>query len=195
MTCTIIESTNDLPADAQFPNGMAAIDTETLGLKITRDRLCLCQISNGEGTVWLIKFDGTDYSAPNLNKLLANPRILKLFHFARFDIAVLAHYVGTMTEGIYCTKIASRLTRTYSDRHGLKALVEELLDIPVSKEQQMSNWASPTLTEAQKSYAAADVLYLHNLKKILDERLRDMNRIDHDNAHSSNAFSHCSLFN
>jgi ribonuclease D len=178
MNINIVECENDLPADARFPNGMVAIDTETLGLNVRRDRLCLCQLADGAGNVWLVKFDGSNYSAPNLNKLLADPKILKIFHFARFDMAALCNALGTMPAPVYCTKIASRLTRTYTDRHSLKILVEEIVGESLDKNEQSSDWAEPVLTEAQKHYAASDVLYLHALKEALDEKLADRNRRD-----------------
>jgi ribonuclease D len=176
MNINIVECDGDLPTGIHFPNGMVAIDTETLGLNVKRDRLCLCQLADGTGNVWLVKFDGSDYSAPNLKKLLADPKILKLFHFARFDMAVLSHALGTMPAPVYCTKIASRLTRTYTDRHSLKALVEEIIGESLDKNEQSSDWAEPLLTESQKHYAASDVLYLHTLKEALDEKLTSRNR-------------------
>ena len=178
MKINLIESVNDLPADAKFPNGAVAIDTETLGLNLHRDRLCVAQLSDGEGNVWLVKFDGTDYSAPNLNKLLADEKITKIYHYARFDVASLYHYLGTMSAPNYCTKIASRLTRTYTDRHGLKTIVGELLGEMMDKTEQSSDWASPMLSEAQKHYAACDVIYLHQLKEEFDVKLKDRGRED-----------------
>ncbi len=172
MGINLTECFNDLPDGVNFPNGMVAIDTETLGLKIHRDRLCLCQVGDGEGNVWLIKFDGKNYNAPNLKKVLEDKNLLKLFHFARFDIAVIDKYLGSLAHPVYCTKIASKLTRTYTERHGLKILVEELLGESISKAEQQTNWASEKLTEAQKHYAASDVIYLHSLKKILDKNLK-----------------------
>ncbi len=168
----------DLPADATFPNGMAAVDTETMGLNIPRDRLCLVQVGDGAGNVWLVKFNGDDYhQATNLKAMLQNPKILKMFHFGRFDIAVMQHYLGVQTAPVYCTKIASKLTRTYSDRHGLKSIVQELLGVELDKEQQTSDWGAPELSEAQKHYAACDVLYLHGLKEVLDEKLKTTDRL------------------
>jgi ribonuclease D len=158
---------DDLPAGLTFPNGVA-IDTETLGLNPHRDRLCLVQLSNGDGAAHLVQFDGKDYSAPRLKALLADPKVLKIFHFARFDIAVLQQYLGVATTPIYCTKIASKLARTYTDRHGLKDLVGELLGIELSKQQQSSDWGAANLSDSQKSYAANDVLHLHALKTKLD---------------------------
>ncbi|MBS0251034.1 MAG: ribonuclease D, partial [Proteobacteria bacterium] len=152
----------DLPAGLSFPNGVA-IDTETLGLNPHRDRLCLVQLSSGDGTAHLVKFDGKNYDAPRLKALLADPAILKIFHFARFDIAVMKQYLGAETAPLYCTKIASKLARTYTDRHGLKDLVGELLGIEISKQQQSSDWGAPELSESQMAYAANDVLHLHAL--------------------------------
>jgi len=160
----------DLPAGLTFPNGVA-IDTETLGLNPHRDRLCLAQLSAGDGTAHLVQFDGSDYSAPRLKALLADPKTVKIFHFARFDIAVLEKYLGVATTPVYCTKIASRLVRTYTDRHGLKDLCAELLGIELSKQQQSSDWAASELSEAQMAYAASDVLHLHALKARLDAML------------------------
>jgi ribonuclease D len=160
----------DLPAEARYPAGVA-IDTETLGLNPLRDRLCLVQLSGGDGTADLVQIAPGQRAAPNLTRLLADPGVTKIFHFARFDIAVLFHTFGVMTEPLYCTKIASKLTRTYTDRHGLKDLAKEMVDIDLSKQQQSSDWASETLSEAQLAYAASDVLYLHGIKAKLDERL------------------------
>ena len=160
----------DLPDTARY-SGAVAIDTETLGLNPLRDRLCLVQLSSGDGDADLIQIAPGQTRAPNLVKLLADPAVTKLFHFARFDIAVLYHTFGVMVEPIYCTKIASRLTRTYTDRHGLKDLVKDLLDIDLSKQQQSSDWASENLSEAQLAYAASDVLHLHAMKAKLDDRL------------------------
>ncbi|MBY0559735.1 ribonuclease H-like domain-containing protein [Hyphomicrobium sp.] len=160
----------DLPAGLTFPNGVA-IDTETLGLNPHRDRLCLVQLSSGDGTAHLVKFDGKDYSAPRLKALLTDPKVLKIFHFARFDIAVLEQYLGVATTPVYCTKIASKLSRTYTDRHGLKDLVGELLGIELSKQQQSSDWGASELSDSQKAYAANDVLHLHALKTKLDVML------------------------
>ncbi|WP_414461601.1 ribonuclease D [Hyphomicrobium sp. DY-1] len=160
----------DLPAGLSFPNGVA-IDTETLGLNPHRDRLCLVQLSSGDGTAHLVKFDGKNYDAPRLKALLTDPAIVKIFHFARFDIAVMKQYLGVETAPLYCTKIASKLARTYTDRHGLKDLVGELLGIEISKQQQSSDWGAPELSESQMAYAANDVLHLHALKSKLDTML------------------------
>lgn len=161
----------DLPAEALGP-GPVAVDTETMGLITPRDRLCLVQISDGRGDEHLVRFaPGSDYAAPNLRAVLADPGRLKLYHFARFDLAAIKHYIGVMAAPAYCTKTASRLIRTYTDRHGLKELVRELLGQEVSKQQQSSDWGAPDLSEAQKDYAASDVRYLHAMRTILDERL------------------------
>jgi ribonuclease D len=161
---------NDLPAGLGFGSSVA-VDTETMGLKPHRDRLCVVQLSGGDGNAHLVQLDGTDWSAPNLKALLANPAVLKIFHFARFDVGVLAHHLGVVTEPVYCTKIASRLVRTYTDRHGLKDLCAELLGVELSKQQQSSDWGADKLTDQQRHYAASDVLYLHALKAKLDAML------------------------
>jgi len=161
----------DLPVGV-LADGPVAIDTETMGLITPRDRLCLVQISDGQGDEHLIRFaPGSSYAAPNLRAIIADPHRLKLFHFGRFDIAALQHYLGVLAAPVYCTKIASRLVRTYTDRHGLKEIVRELLGLDISKQQQSSDWGSPTLTDAQRDYAASDVRFLHALKAELDVRL------------------------
>jgi ribonuclease D len=160
----------DLPADFN-PGSAVAIDTETLGLKPARDKLCLVQISTGDGNAVLVQMDRTKYDAPNLKALLANPKVLKIFHFARFDVAVLKQYIDVDTAPLFCTKIASKLVRTYTDRHGLKELVRELLGIDLNKLQQSSDWGAHSLTDAQKAYAAEDVVYLHELKQRLEQML------------------------
>ena len=160
----------DLPADLKL-SGPIAIDTETLGLNPLRDRLCLVQLSCGDGVAHLVQFSGQNYEAPVLSNLLADKQVEKIFHFARFDVAVLYHYLGVMTQPVYCTKIASKLVRTYTDRHGLKDLCRELIGVEISKQQQSSDWGSPELTEEQCKYAASDVLYLHQLKNKLDHML------------------------
>lgn len=157
----------DLPADVKF-EGDIAVDTEAMGLNNLRDRLCLVQLSDGKGDEHLVQFRIGEYDAPNLKKLLTNPKITKIFHFARFDIAILKHYLGVRTAPIYCTKIASRLTRTYTDRHGFKDLCRELLGVEVSKQQQSSDWGADTLTPEQQEYAASDVRYLHRLREKFD---------------------------
>ena len=160
----------DLPASVTFKDSVA-IDTETLGLNPLRDRLCLVQLSAGDGDAHLVQFDGSDYGAPHLKALLTNPAITKIFHFARFDIAVLKHYLGVETAPIYCTKIVSKLVRTYTDRHGLKDLVSELAGVELDKQQQSSDWGAATLTDKQRQYAASDVLHLHAAKAKLDAML------------------------
>ena len=160
----------DLPDNISFGN-CVAIDTETMGLNPHRDRLCLVQLSAGDGTAHLVRFDLGAYNAPNLTRLLADKAVTKLFHFARFDVAMLKHYLGVETRPVYCTKIASRLVRTYTDRHGLRDVVKDLLGHEVSKQQQSSDWGDPNLNEAQLKYAAGDVLHLHALKAKLDEML------------------------
>jgi ribonuclease D len=160
----------DLPDLSAYGNSVA-IDTETLGLNPLRDRLCVVQLSPGDGTADVVQIPATGVSSPNLVKLLSDPKRLKIFHFARFDIAVLFHAYNVMTGPIYCTKIASRIARTYTDRHGLKDLTRELLNIEISKQQQSSDWGAEELSEAQISYAASDVLHLHALKEKLDEML------------------------
>ncbi|MBN8817162.1 MAG: ribonuclease D [Sphingomonas sp.] len=168
---TVYFHEEDLPAGV-LADGPVAIDTETMGLITPRDRLCVVQISDGKGDEHLIRFaPGSDYAAPNLRAIIADPNRLKLFHFGRFDIAALQHYMGVLATPVYCTKIASRLTRTYTDRHGLKELVRELLGFDISKQQQSSDWGGPVLSDAQRDYAASDVRYLHQLKTELDVRL------------------------
>jgi ribonuclease D len=161
---------NDLPAGLTFGSSVA-IDTETLGLRPHRDRLCVVQLSSGDGNAHLVQFDGKDWSAPNLKALLTDAAVLKIFHFARFDVATLAHHLGVTTAPIYCTKIASKLVRTYTDRHGLKDLCSELAGVELSKQQQSSDWGADKLTDQQRHYAASDVLYLHALKTKLDAML------------------------
>jgi len=160
----------DLP-DGLDLGPIVAIDSETMGLIPGRDRLCVVQLSSGDGNAHLVQIAADQETAPNLVRMLADPDCLKLFHFGRFDIAVLLHRFGVLTAPVYCTKIASRLVRTYTDRHGLKDLSRELLDIEVSKQQQSSDWGAETLTPAQIEYAASDVLHLHKLKAALDIRL------------------------
>jgi ribonuclease D len=167
---TIHNHINDLPDGLTLgPN--VAIDTETMGLDPRRDRLCVVQLSSGDGHAHLVQIDRGQTAAPNLERLLTDPAILKLFHFGRFDIAALQNAFGVRTAPVWCTKIASRMTRTFTDRHGLKYLLIELLGVDVSKQQQTSDWGAATLTEAQKEYAASDVLYLHKLKTELESRL------------------------
>jgi ribonuclease D len=161
---------NDLP-DGLHLGPIVAIDTETMGLDPRRDRLCLVQMSSGDGHAHLVQIDRGQTRAPNLERMLADPAVLKLFHFGRFDIAALKNAFGVTTAPVYCTKIASKLIRTFTDRHGLKYLLQELVGVDVSKQQQTSDWGSEKLTEAQLEYAASDVLYLHRLKDELDRRL------------------------
>ena len=160
----------DLPSDLNLGT-VVAIDSETMGLKPQRDRLCLIQLSSGDGNAHLVQFERCNYTAPNLVKLLEDPDITKVFHYARFDVAIIKKYLRAQTNSIYCTKIASKLVRTYTDKHGLKDLCKELLDLDLSKQQQSSDWGAKNLTEEQKKYAASDVLYLHRIKEILDQRL------------------------
>jgi ribonuclease D len=168
----------DLPADLAFANGPIAVDTEAMGLIPGRDRLCLVQLSDGKGDEHLVRFArGSDYSAPNLKALLSDPERLKLYHFARFDLGIMQAYLGIVAAPVYCTRTASRLVRTYTDRHGLKDLVKELLNVDVSKQQQTSDWGADELSEAQREYAAGDVRYLHALKEKLDERLEREDRV------------------
>jgi ribonuclease D len=160
----------DLPEDIDFGTSVA-IDTETMGLQPHRDRLCLVQLSSGDGHAHLVKFDGKSYDAPRLKALIGDPNVLKLFHFGRFDLAVMYHYLGVMPEPIYCTKIAAKLIRTFTDKHGLKNLCKDLLDIDISKQQQTSDWGAEEYCDAQLDYAAGDVLYLHAIKEKLDAAL------------------------
>jgi ribonuclease D len=167
----------DLPQGLDF-GASVAVDTETLGLIPRRDKLCLVQLSSGDGNAHLVQLDRSGYDAPNLKALLTNPEVLKLFHFARFDVAVLKYYLGVDVAPLYCTKIASKLTRTYTDRHGLKDLIKELLGIELNKQQQSSDWGAHVLSDAQKQYAAQDVIYLHELKARLDQMLAREGRTD-----------------
>jgi len=160
----------DLPDNLDL-GPLVAIDSETLGLNPTRDRLCLAQLSAGNGVCHAVQFAPGEYAAPNLKKLLGDPKVTKLFHFARFDVAMFQRYLGVTTAPVYCTKIASKLVRTYTDKHGLKDLVKELLSVDLSKEQQSSDWGAPELSEKQLAYAANDDAYLHRLKDVLDGML------------------------
>lgn len=164
--------------DAARYSGAIAIDTETLGLVPRRDRLCLVQLSPGDGTADLVQIAADQYEAPNLIALIANPGLTKIFHFARFDIAVLYHTFGVTCTPVFCTKIASKLTRTYTDRHGLKDNLRELLEVDISKQQQSSDWGAPALSDAQMEYAASDVLHLHALRDKLTARLEREGRMD-----------------
>jgi len=167
----------DLPSDYD-PGTTIAIDTETLGLNPYRDRLCLVQISRGDGDADLVQFPPEPVECPNLKRMLADPRVLKLFHFARFDLATLYNRLRVMPSPVWCTKIASKLTRTYTDRHGLRDLVKELLGLEISKQQQSSDWGAPVLSEAQLAYAASDVLHLHALKQKLEALLVREQRLE-----------------
>ena len=168
----------DLPADV-LADGPVAVDTETMGLITARDRLCVVQISDGQGDEHLVRFGvNSSFDAPNLKAVLADPARVKLYHFARFDLAAIEHYLGVTAAPVFCTKIASKLTRTYTDRHGLKMLVNELLGEEISKQQQSSDWGAPVITDAQREYAASDVRYLHRLRDIFEERLLRENRME-----------------
>lgn len=167
---------NDLPDDLDLGNTVA-IDCETMGLNPMRDRLCVVQMSGGDGNAHLVQIAKGQTEAPNLCRMLADPDVLKLFHFGRFDIAAMQNAFGTVTAPVYCTKIASRLVRTYTDRHGLKNLLQELLGVDVSKQQQSSDWGANELTKAQIAYAASDVLYLHKLRKQLNKMLEREGRM------------------
>jgi ribonuclease D len=168
----------DLPADVRFADGPIAVDTEAMGLVAGRDRLCLVQLSDGKGDEHLVRFRrGSNYAAPNLKALLDDSNRLKLYHFARFDVGIMQAYLGIMAAPLYCTRTASRLVRTYTDRHGLKDLVKELLNVDLSKAQQTSDWGAAEISDAQRDYAASDVRYLHALKEKLDERLAREDRV------------------
>jgi len=171
---TITLHKGDLPADVTF-KGAVAIDTEAMGLNHHRDPLCVVQLSSGDGTAHVVQLDRTSYDAPNLKKLLADPDIVKIFHFARFDVAGLQHALGVVTTPVFCTKIASKIARTYTDGHGLKNLTKELLGIDLSKQQQSSDWGAAELSSAQLSYAASDVLHLH---KLMDKLIVMLTRED-----------------
>jgi ribonuclease D len=160
----------DLPEGLDLGPSVA-IDTETLGLNPVRDRLCLVQLSSGDGTAHLVQFGRDQYHAPHLKRLLSDPKVLKLYHFARFDLATVRRYLGVTAAPVYCTRTASKLARTYTDKHGLKDLVKELLDVDLSKQQQSSDWGAENLTDQQLAYAANDVAFLHRLKDALDKML------------------------
>ncbi|MFP3385531.1 ribonuclease D [Tritonibacter scottomollicae] len=168
---------NDLP-DTLDLGPVVAIDCETMGLNPHRDRLCVVQMSSGDGNAHLVQIAKGQSEAPNLTRILTDPKVLKLFHFGRFDIAALYQTFGALTAPVYCTKIASRMVRTYTDRHGLKNLTQDLLGLDISKQQQMSDWGAETLTQAQRDYAASDVLHLHRLREELDLRLEREDRRD-----------------
>ena len=160
----------DLPYDVKFVDSVA-VDSETMGLDPNRDRLCVVQLSSGDGDAHLVVMDKSNYDAPNLKALMEDPDVLKIFHFARFDVAVMKKYLGVDTAPIYCTKIASKLVRTYTDRHGLKELCRELVGVSLDKQQQSSDWGAAELSQEQQTYAASDVLYLHKMKERLDMML------------------------
>ena len=169
---------DDLPAGVFAPGASLAVDTETMGLVTPRDRLCVVQVSDGGGDEHLVRFNpGSDYAAPELKRVLADPERLKLSHFARCDLAAIRYYLGVVAAPVYCTKTASRLVRTYTDRHGLKELVRELLGQDISKQQQSSDWGGPELSDAQRDYAASDVRFLHRMKGELDRRLAREGRV------------------
>jgi ribonuclease D len=167
----------DLPDLSRYTDSVA-IDTETMGLRPHRDRLCVVQLSNGDGSADVVQIPQGHSDAPHLKKLLGDPNVVKIFHFARFDLAALYNALGVMPQPVYCTKIASRLTRTYTDRHGLKDLVRELLGVDLSKQQQSSDWGADSLSDAQLAYAASDVLHLHALREKLDAMLARENRTE-----------------
>jgi ribonuclease D len=168
---------HDLPAGIEFTRSVA-VDTETQGLSLVRDKLCLVQLSAGDGDAHIVQMDRGSYDCPNLKALMSNPDVEKIFHFARFDVAIMARDLEIEITPVFCTKIASGLVRTYTDRHGLKDICRELLNVDLSKQQQSSDWASDVLTEAQLNYAASDVLYLHQLRTILSARLIREGRMD-----------------
>ncbi len=175
---TVYFHEEDLPTDV-LADGPVAVDTETMGLQTHRDRLCLLQISDGRGDEHLVRFaPDSDFAAPNLKAVLADPNRVKLYHFARFDLAAIEYYMGVTAAPVFCTKIASRLIRTFTDRHGLKELVRELLGEDISKQQQSSDWGGPVLSEAQRDYAASDVRFLHRLQDELEIRLVRENRME-----------------
>ncbi len=182
---TITLHKGDLPADVTF-SGSVAIDTEAMGLNPHRDPLCVVQLSSGDGNAHLVQLDRTTYDAPNLKKLLTDPAVTKIFHYARFDVAALQNAFGIVTTPLYCTKIASKIARTYTDAHGLKSLCKELLGVDLSKQQQSSDWGTETLSEAQQTYAASDVLHLHQLMDKLEAMLKREGR--HEIAHACFGF-------
>lgn len=166
----------DLPADLSFPDGVA-VDTETMGLRLRRDPLCVVQLSAGDGDAHVVQLDRSTYDAPNLKALLASPAIVKIFHFGRFDLSMIQLHLGIVCAPVYCTKIASRLARTYTDRHGLKDLTKEVLGVDLKKEQQSSDWGADSLSDAQLAYAASDVLHLHDLRRKLNIMLEREGRL------------------
>ncbi len=168
---------NDLPRGLKF-GSIIAVDSETLGLNPLRDRLCVVQLSGGDGVAHLVQFDGKNYDAPNLKALLSDKKVLKIFHYARFDLAALYQWLDIWATPVFCTKIASKLTRTYTNQHGLKDVTRELLNIEISKQQQSSDWGADTLTDEQQKYAASDVWYLHQIREKLDAMLNREGRIE-----------------
>lgn len=174
---TVYLHKNDLPEDVKF-TGSVAVDTETQGLSLVRDKLCLVQLSAGDGDAHIVQVNRETYDCPNLKALLGDPAVKKIFHFARFDVAIIKRDLGVEATPLFCTKIASGLVRTYTDRHGLRDVCRELLAVDISKQQQSSDWASEELTEAQLNYAASDVLYLHRLEMILSARLIREGRLE-----------------
>ena len=168
---------NDLPDNVSFGKAVA-VDSETMGLKPYRDRLCLIQLSGGDGEAHLVQFEKGKYDAPNLKALFTDPDVEKIFHFARFDLQVIKYYLGVDCQPVYCTKMASKLCRTFTERHGLRELVSELLDIELNKEKQSSDWGAPDLNEEQLAYAANDVLYLHQIRDILNQKVEREGRAD-----------------
>ena len=177
MSDSITLHKGDLPDGLSFGDSVA-VDTETMGLNPHRDQLCVVQLSAGDGTAHLVQLDRGSYNAPNLKALMADQNVLKIFHFARFDVAMMQRYLGVVTTPVYCTKIASKLVRTYTDRHGLKDLSRELLGVDMSKQQQSSDWGADQLSDAQMAYAASDVLHLHALKETLDGMLMREGRME-----------------
>ena len=167
----------DLPAGLTF-GASVAVDTETMGLNPERDQLCVVQLSAGDGNAHVVQLDRGTYNAPNLRALMANQDVLKIFHFARFDVAMIQRYLGVVTAPVYCTKVASKLVRTYTDRHGLKDLAKEVVNVDLSKQQQSSDWGARDLSEAQLAYAASDVLHLHDIKAVLDDMLQREGRME-----------------
>jgi ribonuclease D len=181
ITVTVHLHQGDLP-DGLDLGAEVAIDSETMGLRLGRDPLCVVQLSAGDGDAHVVRLDRPGYDAPNLKRLLTDPKVLKLFHFGRFDIAMFALHLGVTTAPVYCTKIASKLARTYTDRHGLKDVTRELIGVDLSKAQQSSDWGAPALSNDQITYAASDVLYLHRLRTRLNEMLVREGRMDYANA-------------
>ncbi len=168
---------NDLPDDLDLGN-IVAVDTEAMGLKYHRDRLCLVQISSGDGNAHLVQFASGDYDAPNLKKIISNPNVIKIFHFARFDVAIMKKYLGVRCPNVYCTKISSKLVRTYTDKHSLRHLCREVIGVDLNKQSQSSDWGAEELTTEQLNYAASDVYHLHKLKRSLDVMLEREGRVE-----------------